>query len=191
MPFIRFILFLLAYVPIYIIGALKTLDAASFKDDKGNVRSCCYIIDHNRIPLVLVTLSLLLIIYFFFYFKKGIKPYGTPIFTVKEVTIQHKEYVTYLGTYILPFIALKTNSIFDIIAVALMFLTIGMIYSRTKLIYTNPILIFFGFDIYEVVDDKGNTHDCISKNKIQVGDPVMGRKLGENIFIIEKWKKAN
>ena len=99
--------------------------------------------------------------------------------------------MAYLGTYILPFIALKTTTIFDVLAVGLMFVTIGLIYSRTKLIYTNPTLIFFGFDIYEITDENGNLYDCISKDKLIEGQKVIGRKLGDNIFIIAKCEKVN
>ena len=188
--FIRFLLFLLAYLPIYIIGALKTIQRP-LRDPDGNWLEWSFIWRNNIVPLFLVSLAVLLVLYFVIYFSKGIKPHGTPLFTIKEIKPQHKEYVTYLGTYILPFIALKSNSIFDIIAVALMFITIGIIYSKTKLIFTNPTLIFFGFDIYEVTDENGNTYDCISKNKLQTGDKVTGKKLGDNIFIIAKCEKAS
>ena len=44
--------------------------------------------------------------------------------TMTQPIIKYK-YITYLGTYILPFIGLKVGSIFDMMAVTFMFLTIG------------------------------------------------------------------
>ena len=140
----------------------------------------------NIVPILLITLTILLIVYFKIYSRLALKPKGNPIFTISKISSEHKEYVTYLGTYILPFVALDTKTIFDIIAIVFMFLTIGFIFSKTNLIYTNPTLAFFGYDIYEVEDTAGNKYDCISKDSFTVGEKPRGIKLGDKTFIITK-----
>ncbi|MGB0933710.1 MAG: anti-phage protein KwaA [Lishizhenia sp.] len=185
---IRYILFLLAYVPIYIITALKTTNTSLVNKDNIPL-TFCEIASNNQIPIFLFTFSFLLIIYFFIYSRIALKPKGNPKFTIKEIKQQHKEYVTYLGTYILPFIALETKTTMDIIAVTFMFLTIGFIFSKTNLIYTNPTLAFFGYEIYEIETDKGKKYDCISKDIFSIGEKPKGIKLGINTFMISKWTK--
>lgn len=185
---VRFILFLFAYLPIYIIGALKTIKGP-FRDDCGDFLPIVTILENNKIPVFLVLLAILLTLYFLVYSRFGISPKGTPLFKIKTIIPQHKEYVTYLGTYILPFVGLKAGSIFEMLAIVFMFITIGYIYSKTKLIYTNPTLILFGYDIYEVEDENGNKYDCISKEVLNPNDLVIGKKLAKNTFIIKKWKK--
>jgi len=185
---IRYILFLLAYVPIYIITALKTTNPA-LVNEKYIPYTIKEIILNNLIPIFLILLSLVLITYFLIYSKLALKPKGNPKFTIKSIKQQHKEYVTYLGTYILPFIALETKTTMDIIAVTFMFLTIGFIFSKTNLIYTNPTLAFFGYDIYEIETEEGKKYDCITKDKFNIGEKPKGIKLGINTFIISKWTK--
>lgn len=188
--FVRYILFLLAYVPIYIIAALKTIDSKT-TDLKGCELPLKDIVSNNFIPIGLVLLSVILIIYFKVYSTMALKPKGNPIFKIKSIKPQHKEYVTYLGTYILPFVALETKTSFDMIAVTFMFLTIGYIFSKTTLIYTNPTLIFFGFDIYEIETEDGKIYDCITKETFNENDKPRGIKLGDKTFIISKWKNSN
>lgn len=183
-------MFLLAYTPIYIIAAFKTVNNTT-TDSKGVDLMIKQILANNYIPIALVVLTLLLVLYFLIYSKLILNPQGNPIFTINKITSQHKEYVTYLGTYILPFVAIKTSSNFDMAAVVVMFLTIGFIYAKTNLIYTNPTLALFGFEIYEVEDDNGHTYDCISKDEFKSNEKVCGTKLGTNTFIISKWKGQN
>lgn len=130
---VRYLLFLLAYIPIYIIAALKTINKDCFPIGNKSLREIASL---NAIPVSLVVLSVLLVIYFKIYSKLALRPKGNPIFTISKISPQHKEYVTYLGTYILPFVALETKSVFDVIAIVFMFLTIGFIFSKTNLIYT-------------------------------------------------------
>ncbi len=187
---VRYFLFLLAYTPIYIIAALKT---AYTNIETSNFNYLCIkeIASYNLIPLCLLGLTIILSCYFFIYSRLALKPKGNPIFIIKSISPQHKEYVTYLGTYILPFVALEVNTILDMIAVVFMFLTIGFIFSKTNLIYTNPTLAFFKYDIYEVEDSNGNKYDCITKDIFLPGDRPKGLKLGDKTFIISQWKNKN
>jgi len=188
--FVRYILFLLAYAPIYIIAALKTIDK-TVVDATGKRLTNNEILLNNIVPIFLVGFSILLVIYFLIYSKLSLRPKGNPIFKIKSIKPQHKEYVTYLGSYILPFVALETKTVFDMIAVTFMFLTIGFIFSKTNLIYTNPTLAFFGYDIYELETDKGEIYDCISKDTFIANEQPRGIKLGDKTFIISKWKNNN
>jgi hypothetical protein len=182
---VRYLLFLLAYIPIYIIAALKTINKDIFTPT-GEYLPIKKIIYLNLIPLSLIILAILLVIYFKIYSRLALKPKGNPIFKISAISPQHKEYVTYLGTYILPFVAIETKTIFDVIAIVFMFLTIGFIFSKTNLIYTNPTLAFFGYDIYEVEDTNGNKYDCITKDVFSNGEMPRGIKLADKTFIISK-----
>lgn len=183
---IRYILFLLAYVPIYFIAALKTIDPTT-TDKDGIALTFRQISLNNLIPISLILVSFLLIIYFKIYSRLTLKPKGNPLFTIKAIKPQHKEYITYLGTYVLPFVALETKTVFDMAAVTFMFLTIGFIFSKTSLIYTNPTLAFFGYDIFEIETEDGKIYDCITQDSFSQYDKPRGIKLGTNTFIISRW----
>lgn len=117
---IRYILFLLAYIPIYIIGALKNINP-DLVDKEGTKLTIQQVLLNNCIPIAFICLTILLIIYFKIYSRLALSPKGNPIFTIKKISPQHKEYITYLGTYILPFVGMKTANIFDVFAVIFMF----------------------------------------------------------------------
>lgn len=187
---VRFVLFLLAYTPLYIIGALKAMHGPFF-NPWGIPISLGDVLRQNITSVAFAITALLLIVYFIIYSKLALNASGNPIFTIKSISTPHKEYITYLGTYILPFLGLKTATFFDTLAIVFMFFTIGFIYSKTKLIYTNPTLTFFGFEIYEVEAENGVKYDCISREKLTEGVKVVGKKLGEKTFIISKWKSQN
>jgi hypothetical protein len=187
---VRYLLFLLAYVPIYVIVALKTIDDRII-DKTKKLLSIKDILINNTIPVSLFLFSFVLIVYFLAFSRLSLKPRGNPIFKIKTVKIQHKEYVTYLGTYILPFVSLQSKGVYDMVAILFMFLTIGYIFSKTNLIYTNPTLVFFGYDIYEIETEDGKIYDCISKDKFIIGERPSGIRLGENTYIIKKWKNNN
>ena len=148
-------------------------------------------IKHNRTSIYLVLLVIFLLLFFYIYSRISLKAQGNPKFEIKEINTHNKEYITYLGTYILPFIALETKTVYDIAAYIILFITMGLIYVRTNLIYTNPMLLFFGYDLFEVIDAKNNKLVCISKDQFKSGDKPIGIKLGENTYIISKWKKEN
>jgi hypothetical protein len=186
----RFILFLFAYVPIYFILALKSFNEnVLYTNNRFN--SFYHIIKNNRTSISLILLVIILMLFFYIYSKISLKAQGNPKFEIKEISTQNKEYITYLGTYILPFIALETKTLYDIAAYIVLFITMGLIYVRTNLIYTNPMLLFFGYDLFEIIDNNNNKLVCISKEHFKNGDKPIGIKLGENTYIISKWKKEN
>lgn len=186
----RFFLFLFAYIPIYLIVALKTFNPEVLKI-KGEWCTFYHIAKHNLPSISLLILTFFLLIYFRAFEYFGLKSSGNPKFEIKSIESQNKEYITYLGTYILPFIALETKTVYDIAAYIILFLTMGMIYVRTNLVYTNPMLLFFKYDLYEVIDSENNKLICISKEQFKIGDKPIGIKLGEKTFIIKKWKREN
>lgn len=187
----RFFLFLLAYVPIYLILALKSFHLEFVLDKKGGINTLYHIVKNNQVSTFLALISLLLVLYFLLLQRKSLVSQGNPKFQIKNIQSQNKEYITYLGTYILPFIALETKSILDIAAYIVLFVTMGLIYIRTNLIFTNPMLLFFGYDLIEITDTNNNKNVCISKYKFREGDKPIGIKLGENTYILSKWRKEN
>jgi hypothetical protein len=185
----RFILFLFAYIPIYIIAALKSIDPTLY--NKYGFIGMKAVFFNNKEAAALVLLSLVLLLYFKVYETLSLKASGNSILTIKNINSQNKEYITYLGTYILPFIALETKTVFDVLAYIFLFLTMGFVYARTNLIYTNPMLMLFKYEIFEVIDSEDEKLICITKDKLKSGDKPIGIALGEKTFILSKWKTEN
>jgi hypothetical protein len=188
----RFILFLFAYIPIYFIVAFKSINPGIFSTD-GSAKPLKEVVKLNAIPVLLIGLVIMLLLFFAIFQRIALRASGNPRFTIKSIGSQNKEYITYLGTYILPFVALETKTIFDVIAYVFLFLTMGYIYSKTTLVFTNPMLMFFGYELYEVTDTTDRKYVCIIKAKVKLkaSDKPIGIKLGENTYLLSKWKKEN
>lgn len=186
--FSRFILFLFAYIPIYIIIIIKSINL-NVMNSMGGFLPMKLIFMQNITPFLMFLLIISLLMLFYIYQRNSLRAKGNPKFKIKSIDDNNKEYVTYLGTYILPFVAIETKGVSDIVAYIFLFLLMGFIFSRTNLIYTNPMLMFFNYDIFDITDENGIKHLCISKEKFKIGDEPIGVKLGEKTFIIQKWKK--
>ncbi|MBL0329097.1 MAG: hypothetical protein IPP64_06705 [Bacteroidetes bacterium] len=186
----KYLLFLFAYIPLYIIGALKSINVDVF-DSCGKLKSISAILNLNILPCLMICLVLFLLIYFRIHEFLFLRAKGNPLFKIKSISSQNKEYITYLGTYVLPFIALETKTIFDVLAYVFLFLTMGFIYCRTNLIYTNPMLLFFGYEIFEITTDSDEKLICITKDEFFDNENPIGRKLDKQTYIISKWRKEN
>ena len=184
---IKYYLFLLAYLPLYLIVAVKAINEPIF-DSFGNLLPLNKIVEQNLFSALLTCLFLVLLFSFLIYTKLIFRAQkGNRLFEIKKISTQEEKYIEYLGTYILPFIALESKDIFDVIAFVLMFFTLGYIYIKTNLIYTNPTLTFFGFNLFKIVTKSGEEYDCLSKDTFQVGDEPTGNKLAHDTFILKKW----
>lgn len=167
--------------------ALKNINPDVF-NLVGELKGLKIILSLNIIPALLVLFSIFLILFFKIHQWRSLNARGNPIFTVKAVSVHNKEYITYLGTYILPFTALETKTCFDVMAYAFMFLTIGFIFAKTNLVYTNPMLMIFGYEMYEVTTTKDNKYICISKTVPEINESPIGIKVGDKTYILNKWK---
>ena len=85
---------------------------------------------------------------------------------IKEVKSNNVEHLSYLATYILPFVGLKFDSWQSILATISLFYVLGHIYIKTNIILTNPTLTFFKYSISTVVDSKDKTKLIIHKGEI-------------------------
>ncbi len=184
---IKYYLFLLAYLPLYLIVAVKSINKP-FYDEYGKLLPISSIVENNLLSTILIGLFVFLTLTFLLYTRYIFKANkGNRLFKIAKINSQDEKYIEYLGTYILPFIALETKDIFDTTAFALMFLTLGYIYIKTNLIYTNPALTFFKYDLIQITTEDGKTYDCLTKNKFEIGDEPTGKKLSTDTFIIRPW----
>lgn len=188
---LKYYLFLLAYLPLYLIVAVKSL-RKPFYDDCGGLLPITDLIESNLLSTLLLVFFFFLLFSFLIYTKLIFKAQkGNRLFKIAKIESQQEKYIEYLGTYILPFIALETKSVFDTIAFALMFLTLGYIYIKTNLIYTNPTLTFFNFNLIKVITEKDKTYDCLTRDNFGIGDEPTGNKLSQDTYIIRKWTAQN
>jgi hypothetical protein len=78
----------------------------------------------------------------------------------------------YLATYLLPVVVLSTPTTLDVIAYAMIFAVIGIIFVRSRLVYVNPTFYVFWFRLFYVTTDHGFEGYLLTRS-----EPVPGDRL--------------
>jgi len=105
---------------------------------------------------------------------------------VDSVVSRDGDTMSYIVTYLLPFLAVKLNDVTDAASLGIVLLVIAILYVNSNMIYTNPVLNIAGYHIFEIQDSDGKTTALICKRAyvrtgseidvITVGDYVMLEK---------------
>jgi len=179
-----FALFLVSYIPLFLILAIQNLNDESF-DENGQALSISQILKNNLLSLIMVGISLLSLVYYLIFIKVN----ATAGFRNPKKVIRIKnsgvEYLSYLATYIIPFIGLKFDTWNNLLATSLLFVVIGFIYTKTNLLYANPTLALFGYYIFQVTFEDGEERAVISKGKLKKNNSYKYKELNDELYFIK------
>jgi len=138
----------------------------------------------NISMLVSVFFLLLGIFYYirFSYLLKGSTKLPKKITKIED---QNYEHLTFLTTYIIPFLRVKLEGR-DLIVTILLLIIIGAIFVKTNLFYKNPTLALLGYKLYKVDTEKTSNLIFISKEELNLGDSVHHILLHNNVYFVKK-----
>lgn len=179
-----FSLFLVSYIPLFLILAIQNINDEIY-DKCGNLLSISTILTNNALTITLFILSLISFLYYLLFAKinsKGGFRNPKKITRIKNTGV---EYLSYLATYIIPFIGLKFDSWNNLIATTFLFLVIGFIYTKTNLLYANPTLALFGYYINLATFEDGEERTVISKGKLKRNNSYKYKELSEDLYFIK------
>jgi hypothetical protein len=77
------------------------------------------------------------------------KPQGR--YKLLEVEKRDSDVAAYAATYLLPFVTVFGGGWRDLVSLAAFIAFLGVIYVRSRLIYVNPLLSFFGYHLWQVI----------------------------------------
>lgn len=77
------------------------------------------------------------------------KPKGR--YRLLEVEKRDGDVAAYAATYLLPFITVFGGGWRDLLSLVAFIVFLGVIYVRSRLIYVNPLLAFFGYHLWHVI----------------------------------------
>jgi divalent metal cation (Fe/Co/Zn/Cd) transporter len=163
----RLTLFLSSYAPLFVIIAMRGWHESR----------------HFAIALIIVaTVS----VFILFAFLRTARRLTHSKATIASVISRDGDAMSYIVTYLLPFLAVKLNDPTDVLSLGIVLSVIGLLYVNSNMIYTNPVLNIVGYHIFEVEDSNGKTTALICKrsyirtgselNVISIGDYVMLEK---------------
>ncbi len=179
-----FSLFLVSYIPLFLILAIQNIND-KVVDNNGIQLSFQQILDNNILSFVLVIISVLAFLYYLIFARvNSLGGFRNPkkIIKIKNSGV---EYLSYLATYIIPFIGLKFDSWNNLIATSFLFLVIGFIYTKTNLLYANPTLALFGYYISLATFEDGEERTVISKGKLKRNNSYKYKELGDDLYFIK------
>lgn len=163
--FIRILLFLSSYFPLFLIFTIQNYKKFGNK---------------ALVPVVIGTTSLIGISIFMRWVR------GSADRREVVVSVQRKdsEVMSYIVTYIIPFIGIDLSSFANLFSLLLFFIMLMIIYINTNLIHINPMLNMVGYHVYEIENSSGEIQTIISrKSRLVNKDKLRLVMIGDNLFM--------
>lgn len=144
----------------------------------------------NIIPLICL-IFIGLAVYFYKHFRSLTKVNTADSVTLTSCQSESYENLTFLATYIVPFMGFSFDDIQKNIAYLILVIVIGMIFIKTDKYYANPTLALFGYKLYKVNifhTGSGEVKEiiAISLDTLKVNDQVYYSFFDDYVFIARK-----
>jgi hypothetical protein len=161
----RVLLFLSSYAPLFFILALRAWTT------------------NRDLAIGLGSLSTLSIVSLALFLKYAFTLQSAPQI-VTSVKSRDGDVMSYIVTYLLPFLAIKLNDMMDITSLGLLLAVVGILYVNSNLIHTNPILSLMGYHLFEIEDENKKTTTLICKRTyIKVGSEIHAVSVGDYVLL--------
>lgn len=110
---------------------------------------------------------------------KGTMNLPKKITKIKNLNYEH---LTFLTTYIIPFICFELGDVGDTIIFSFLLIVIGAIYVKTNLFYSNPTLALLGYQIYSVETDLETDIILIAQGELKDGESFTNLKVADMVY---------
>lgn len=138
-----------------------------------------------NIPMLVATFFLLLGLFYYFRLTYILRGSTKLPKTITKIEDQNYEHLTFLTTYIIPFLRVKLEGR-DMLITILLLIIIGAIFVKTNLFYKNPTLALLGYKLYKVDTEKSSNLIFISKDDLNLKDTVHHIHLHNNVYFVKK-----
>ena len=163
--FARVLLFLSSYAPLFVILGIRN----SFGNPGISIGL-----------FVLATLSVVGLIAYLAVARK----LGHHDVSVQRATSWDSEAMSYVITYLLPFLGLDSSNRADQVSLAVFLLVVAVLYISSNLIHMNPMLSILRFRILEIDHDDGQRSILITRRSyIQTGTCIAVVSLSDSILL--------
>lgn len=172
----KFILFLSAYIPLFIIMGIKYFLKFIYNINMPYLKL--------TIPIPIIPIIILIVIILLIYnFKKIInnsKSETEKFFVVNRIDEKNDIILTYLVPYFFSFVSISSTE--EFLCCIVIFIIIFMIYINSEILYINPLFIFLGYNFYKIYSKNTN---LLLISKIDVN-----RRLGKKIGVMQLSSKV-
>lgn len=102
---------------------------------------------------------------------------------VTEIKARDEAALSYIVTYIVPFLVQPSDSPHKVAAMAIFFLVVALLYMNVDLVHINPMLSLVGYRLYDVTLLDGSSWALLSRRRIIRGDRCAVVEVGERIYV--------
>jgi len=102
---------------------------------------------------------------------------------VENMSRHDGEAMSYIVTYLLPFIALPSSDLASGISLAVFLLVLAVLYINSDMLHINPMLNLTGWHIYEITLPNGETYTLIAKTRIRKGMEMQVIQMGDWMYL--------
>ncbi len=103
---------------------------------------------------------------------------------VKIVSVQRRdaEAMSYIVTYVIPFLAVPAEAHDKGIALAIFFVTVAVIYVNSQMIHINPMLNCAGYHLSEITTEDGSEFYLLHRRRVRRGSSITAVSLTHDIY---------
>jgi hypothetical protein len=164
----RLILFLSSYAPLFLILAIRSW------------------VENRKLSIGLAVVALVSLVVLWAFVRQARTLAAQPI-SIASVVSRDGDAMSYIVTYLLPFLAVNFKEVRDVLSLAIVFFVIGLLYVNSNMIYTNPVLNIAGFHIFEVEDSDGKTTALICRRSyVRPGSELRAVSLGDYVLMEQR-----
>ncbi len=166
---VRLLLFFSSYAPLLVILSVRNY------------------FNNRVVSLSLLGVAIVSVLTLFGYLRvaHSLAPHGI---TVNDATSKDGDAMSYIVTYIIPFLDAPMNEPLKAISLGILFAVLGVLYINSNLIYTNPMLNLHGYHVFQIETTEGKVSALITRRSyIRAGSDFLVAPLGDYVLLeIEK-----
>src|SRR5215831_1215181 len=159
----RLILFLSSYAPLFLIVAMR-----GWRHSRG-------------LAAFLATAAVISVVVLFAFLRTAQRLASDKVH-VSSISSRDGDAMSYIVSYLLPFLAVNLNDVADVGSLGVVLLVIALLYVNSNMIYTNPVLNVAGYHTFEIEDPGGKRSALICKRSyIRTGSEIDAISVGNYV----------
>jgi hypothetical protein len=192
---VRFTLFLTSFLPLFSLIILRQVAANRAFLHRAELSSQSIIVFFKAFGLsAVLTILALFGLWSLGVTMRNLRMASAQGFPVSVVTVSNRnaESISYIGTYIIPFLFEDYSSLFSLAAFVILFGVIYCIYVNSTLILINPVLSIW-YSLYEVAyvdmpgamplpDSPKGAMILTQQKQLEEGDRMLFQRVGHKLF---------
>lgn len=179
----KWLMFITSYVPLYLLLIISNLNIVKWSDWKSIENWQKAFLDNLCFNLIMILLSIISVIVLIC--VNCLKSNSHMECSEVEIKNSAGDILNYFITYLFPLLSMQIDNSTSILVNVVVFIIIGLLYVKSDLVYLNPMLILFHYDIVQINDKIVITHKRNGELQKSIRNRgwIGVRKIAEGIYL--------